>query len=129
MQLDLAALQGFLRGRIDLIFEHDGRWYVLDWKSNHLGDRAEDYAPAALAVAMRQHGYELQALIYLLALHRFLIQRLGARYDPERQLGGAFYLFVRGVRRSWPQAGIWHWRPDIAWLERLSALLAGGDRA
>ena len=125
-RVDPAALEGFLRGRIDLIFEHDGRWYVLDWKSNHLGDQAEDYAPAALAAAMLRHGYDLQALIYLLALHRFLRRRLGARYDAERQLGGALYLFVRGVRRAWPQAGVWHWRPAAGLLDRLSALLADG---
>ena len=117
------VLQGFLRGRIDLIFEHDGLWYVLDWKSNHLGDRPADYALPALQAAMCEHAYDLQALIYLVALHRYLRLRMGRAYDPERQLGGALYLFVRGVRPTWPEAGVWHWRPPVALLDELSSLL------
>ncbi len=99
-RLGFPALQGFLKGYIDLVFAHEGRYYVLDWKSNHLGWSPGDYGPAAMDSAMLEHGYRLQARLYLLALHRFLAFRLPG-YDPARHLGGACYLFVRGVRPGW----------------------------
>lgn len=99
-RLGFPTLQGFLKGYIDLVFAHEGRYYVLDWKSNHLGWSPEDYGPAAMDKAMLEHGYRLQASLYLLALHRFLAFRL-PDYDPARHLGGACYLFVRGVRPGW----------------------------
>ena len=68
---------GFLRGFIDLVFEQDGRWYVLDWKSNRLGGRFADYEPPAVEAAMREHAYPLQACLYLLVLHRFLRKQSG----------------------------------------------------
>ena len=87
---------GFLRGFVDLVFEHEGRWYVLDWKSNKLGERLEDYLPAALEEAMRSHLYSLQACLYLLVLHRLLRLRL-PDYDWDRHVGGAFWVFLRGA--------------------------------
>jgi exodeoxyribonuclease V beta subunit len=90
------ALRGFLVGFVDLIAEHDGRYWVLDWKSNHLGDSPDDYGPAALAAAMREHDYVLQYHLYVLALHRQLRARL-RDYDPARHLGGVCYVFLRGV--------------------------------
>ncbi|MDR2636996.1 MAG: exodeoxyribonuclease V subunit beta, partial [Zoogloeaceae bacterium] len=93
-------LSGYLKGFIDLVFFHAGRYYLLDWKSNHLGWQARDYALPALARAMREHGYALQARLYQLALHRYLQTRLPG-YTPERHLGGARYLFIRGVRPGW----------------------------
>ena len=89
-------IHGFLRGFVDLVVEHAGRWYVVDYKSNWLGPGAHDYGPEALDTAMRDGGYTLQSLIYLVALHRYLSVRL-AGYEYERHLGGAFYLFVRGI--------------------------------
>ncbi|MCU0866889.1 MAG: exodeoxyribonuclease V subunit beta [Planctomycetes bacterium] len=90
------ALRGFLVGFVDLIAEHDGRYWVLDWKSNHLGDAPSDYGPAALAAAMQEHDYVLQYHLYVLALHRHLRLRL-RDYDPARHLGGACYVFLRGA--------------------------------
>ena len=98
--LTFTALSGYLRGFIDLVFEHEGRYFILDWKSNHLGETQADYAPDALQRVMAEQGYHLQALLYALALHRLLGQRL-AGYDPERHFGGVRYLFVRGVRPYW----------------------------
>jgi len=121
------TLQGYLRGFIDLVFEHQGRYYVLDWKSNHLGDAPADYAGAALERAMTLHGYQLQALLYALALHRHLQQRLlGYRHD--QHFGGVLYLFVRGVRPAWAlaggiSAGVHHQRPTLQALQQLSELL------
>ena len=95
-------IHGFLRGYVDLVVEHAGRWYVLDYKSNWLGPAPADYGPEALAAAMHAGGYTLQSLIYLVALHRYLSVRLPG-YEYERHVGGAFYLFVRGID---PAAGM-----------------------
>ncbi|WP_110686975.1 exodeoxyribonuclease V subunit beta [Salinicola aestuarinus] len=88
-------LNGMLKGYIDLVFEAQGRWYVLDWKSNHLGDSPADYVGASLAAAMVDHRYDLQYVLYVLALHRLLKCRL-ADYDYDRHVGGACYVFLRG---------------------------------
>jgi exodeoxyribonuclease V beta subunit len=131
--LAFAPLQGFLKGFIDLVFEHEGRWYVLDWKSNHLGDSAAAYGRDAMAAVMRDQGYRLQALLYLVALDRHLRRRVPG-YRTERHLGGAVYLFVRGVRPGWRDAagapaGVFLERPPAAAIRRLSALFdaPGGD--
>ena len=132
--LKFGTLDGYLRGFIDLVFEHAGRYYLLDWKSNHLGDAPQDYASAALERTMVQQGYHLQALLYALALHRHLGQRLpGYRFDEH--FGGVLYLFVRGVRPGWTladgsAAGVHAQRPTLQLLDELSALFDGaGVRA
>ncbi len=78
---------------VDLTYHHAGRWYVLDYKSNRL----PAYDSAALEAAMAHSEYDLQALIYTLALHRWLRFRLGAGYDYARDFGGIRYLFCRGL--------------------------------
>ena len=98
----MPPVHGFLRGYVDLVVEHAGRWYILDYKSNWLGPGPDDYAPAALDAAMRAGGYTLQSLVYLVALHRYLAVRL-PHYEYARHVGGAFYLFVRGID---PAAGM-----------------------
>ena len=98
--LPAQRVNGMLMGFIDLVFEVDGRYWVLDYKSNALGDTDDDYTPDALAGAMAEHRYDVQGTLYLLALHRLLRRRLGDGYDPARQLGGALYLFMRGVRAA-----------------------------
>jgi exodeoxyribonuclease V beta subunit len=115
---------GALRGFVDAVVEHAGRYWVIDWKSNHLGRTPADYAPAALADAMAEQGYHLQAQLYLLALDRLLrLRRPG--YDPAQHLGGALYLFVRGVRPHWPAgSGVHLSRPDPALLATLGRWLA-----
>ena len=91
-------LQGMLMGFADLVFEHDGRYWVLDYKSNYLGPGDADYTPENIEAAMAEHRYDLQAALYLLALHRLLQARLGDGYDPTVQLGGAVYYFLRGLQ-------------------------------
>lgn len=118
----LAPVDGFLSGFIDLVGEHDGRWYVVDYKSNWLGDDYQAYAPAALRVAMRRNAYHLQYLLYLTALHRHLRLRL-PDYDCDRHLGGAFYLFVRGMRPQHPGHGVFHDAPPRACIEAIDACL------
>ncbi|RZS30986.1 exodeoxyribonuclease V subunit beta [Corticibacter populi] len=87
---------GMLMGFADLVFEHQGRYWVLDYKSNRLGDGAASYAAPSLQQAVLHHRYDLQAMLYLLALHRLLKSRLPG-YEPDRHLGGALYWFVRGI--------------------------------
>ena len=127
-RLAFKDLDGYLKGFIDLVFEHEGRYWVLDWKSNHLGEQPQDYAPAPLEAAMQAHGYHLQHLLYSVALHRHLGRSL-AGYDYARHFGGVLYLFVRGVRPGWQsgdrQSGVFHHRCPPAVLASLDALLAG----
>ena len=125
-RLAFRTLRGYLKGFIDLVLEHDGRYFVLDWKSNHLGDAPADYAAPAVEAAMAAHGYHLQALLYCVALDRMLRSRL-PDYDPARHFGGAIYLFVRGVRPDWidadgAPAGVHFARPTPEALARASAL-------
>ena len=116
----LAPVEGYLSGFIDLVGERDGRWYVVDYKSNWLGDSYEAYAPAGLRDAMRRNGYHLQYLLYLTALHRYLRVRL-PDYDCDRHLGGAFYLFVRGMRPQHPGHGVFHDAPPRACIHAIDA--------
>ncbi len=129
-RLAFADLDGYLKGFIDLVFEHDGRFWILDWKSNHLGDQPVDYAPARLEAAMQAHGYHLQHLLYTVALHRHLGRSLPG-YDYETHFGGVLYLFVRGVRPGWQldgrPAGVFHHRCPVATLNALDALLSGRE--
>ncbi len=124
LRLAFAPLDGYLTGRIDLVCEHDGRVFVLDWKFNRLGDSAREYGAAPLAAAIAEHGYRLQALLYGVAVRRWL--RACGRSDGD--YGGALILFARGVRPDWPGAGV-HFEPvDPVVLASLDALL-GGARA
>ncbi|HEU5077101.1 MAG TPA: exodeoxyribonuclease V subunit beta, partial [Polyangiaceae bacterium] len=123
--LGFSPLSGFLRGFIDLVFEHDGRFFVVDFKSNHLGVHASDYAPPLLRAPMAEHHYYLQYHLYVTALHR----HLGARrpnYDYDRDFGGVHYLFLRGMAPRHPSGtGVFFDRPARALIEALSALFEG----
>ncbi|HEX3803018.1 MAG TPA: UvrD-helicase domain-containing protein [Solirubrobacteraceae bacterium] len=157
-----AALRGYLTGSIDLVLRVRGqggtesrdRYAIIDYKTNWLGPAGEPlaaahYAPAALAGEMQRSHYVLQALLYSVALHRYLRWRL-ADYDPTTDLAGARYLFVRGMvgagslgtgdpasRESFPgprptndslvQTGVFAWRPPAQLVVALSDLLAGGE--
>lgn len=96
---DTAVLEGFLNGFIDLFFEHDGKYYILDWKSNFLGNTHAAYAPEKLFDAMSENNYHLQYLIYTLAAHKYLKSRL-PHYDYDKNFGGIIYMFLRGVRQG-----------------------------
>lgn len=96
-RLQSSTLHGMLMGFIDLVFEHQGRYWVLDYKSNALGQDDAAYSTERLHAAMAEHRYDVQAAVYALALHRLLRSRLGDRYRPEQHLGGAVYLFLRGI--------------------------------
>lgn len=115
-------LTGFMKGFIDLVFEDQGQFYVVDYKSNHLGNSGSDYQSKQLKKAMVAHDYPLQYLIYSVALHRYLKLRL-VDYDPEKHLGGVYYLFIRGMKAEWQQAGIFYDKLDVAVLEAFDACL------
>ncbi|AOY01806.1 exodeoxyribonuclease V subunit beta [Jeongeupia sp. USM3] len=117
-------LNGMLKGYIDLVFEHDGRYYVADYKSNWLGPDDGAYTPAAMRDAVLAHRYELQYVLYLFALHRLLKARL-PDYDYDRHVGGALYLFLRGT--SAPTQGLHFERPSRALIDELELLFAAKE--
>jgi exodeoxyribonuclease V beta subunit len=119
--LKASLAQGFLTGFVDLVFEWQGRYWVLDYKSNRLGPEASHYQAAELHAAIREHRYDVQAVVYLCALHLHLSRTLAA-YDPAHHLGGAVFAFLRGM---YPQAdaGVWRYEPTAAQLGVLTHLL------
>jgi exodeoxyribonuclease V beta subunit len=116
-------LEGVMNGKIDLFFEHNSRYYILDWKSNYLGDTLEDYSPTALATAMNDHNYHLQYLIYTLAVKKYLQTRF-PHFDYERHFGGVIYMFVRGVRKG-VTSGVYFMKPSVEKIEMLEEILEG----
>jgi exodeoxyribonuclease V beta subunit len=92
-----AAFSGLITGVIDLVFEYQGRYYLADYKSNFLGGSIEDYHPDKLQQAMFDRRYDLQSLLYSIALHRYLSMRL-PNYNYETHFGGCYYLFLRAMR-------------------------------
>jgi exodeoxyribonuclease V beta subunit len=122
-----SAIDGMLTGFADLVFVHGGRFHVLDYKTNWLGNRRADYAADNLQAAMDEHHYGLQALLYTVALHRYLRERL-AGYAPDRDLGESWYLFVRAVGLG-DGAGIWRRQWPAALVAALDAAFAGEEAA
>ncbi len=120
-------LKGLLMGFADLVVEHGGRYWVLDYKSNVLGPSDASYHLPALEAAVLEHRYDVQAALYLLALHRLLKARMGAAYVPAQHLGGAITWFLRGVNSA--QAGCCHLPPPLALLEALDEAIANGANA
>ncbi|MBY6186599.1 exodeoxyribonuclease V subunit beta [Marinobacter hydrocarbonoclasticus] len=104
-QLRPAQVNGMLKGFIDLTFRHGERFYVADYKSNYLGADERAYTPEAMRQAMLEHRYDLQAVLYTLALHRLLKARLPG-YDFDRHIGGGLYLFLRGISAAHPGHGV-----------------------
>lgn len=124
-KLRFAPLRGFLRGFIDLVVEHEGRYYVLDYKSNRLGPTAADHRRDKLEPVMRRHHYPLQYLLYTLAVHRYLALRLRG-YDYDRHFGGVYYLFVRGMSPKHELgSGVFYDRPRRELIGALGELLDG----
>ena len=122
--LDFMQVRGMLKGFIDLVFRHQGRYYLLDYKSNWLGEDSSAYTQQAMASAMQAHRYDLQYQLYTLALHRYLRHRI-ADYDYERHFGGVIYLFLRGVDSENPQQGIYATRPDGELIALMDEMFAG----
>ena len=126
--LAFSNLKGMLKGFIDLTFEYQGRWYVLDYKSNWLGEQYSDYSRARMEQMMIEHRYDLQYQLYSLALHRLLKTRLPG-YNFEQHFGGVIYLFLRGVQSNdSDRHGIYDTRPKQALIEAMDNLFAGEDK-
>ncbi len=119
-------VNGMLKGFIDLVFEHEGRWYVADYKSNYLGKDAAAYTDQAMRTSVLQSRYELQYAIYTLALHRQLRARL-PDYDYDTHMGGVLYLYLRGVDGS--GRGVHRERLPFALVDALDQLFASGSTA
>ncbi|MCG8533182.1 MAG: PD-(D/E)XK nuclease family protein, partial [Desulfovibrionales bacterium] len=113
---------GFINGFIDLVVRFQGRWYILDYKSNYLGSTYGDYLAPALDRAMVSHHYILQYHLYLVALDRYLALRL-PDYEYERDMGGVFYLFLRGMHPTAREAGVYFNRPSREMMVQLSRSL------
>ncbi len=123
------SLRGYLAGSIDVVLRVGRRYVVVDHKTNRLAGRdvaltAWHYRRAALDRAMLEAHYPLQALLYSVAVHRYLRWRQPA-YDPEQHLGGVLYLFLRGMCGDGVVAGVWDWKPPASLVLALSDLLAG----
>jgi exodeoxyribonuclease V beta subunit len=131
------TVRGYMTGSLDLVVRIEGaqrpRFAVLDYKTNWLGEPDEQltlasYSPEAIAAEMQRHHYALQALLYLVALHRYLRWRV-PDYDPDRDLAGAVYLFVRGMAGpdtpviDGTPCGVFGWRPPAGLLQDLSDTL------
>ncbi len=115
-------LKGYLTGFVDLVCRVGGKYYIMDYKSNYLGDYFSDYRGVQLVTAMHDHNYGLQYWIYTLVLHRFLQNTL-AGYAYERDFGGVFYLFARGMDPKLPGNGFFFDRPSVSVLDELQRSL------
>lgn len=115
------AGEGYMKGFIDLTFGFDGKFYILDYKTNHLGNEINDYESDKLQMEMREALYNVQYHLYLVALHRFLKNKLSG-YSYDDHVGGAFYLFVRGINKEGGE-GIFYDRPPAKRIEELDNFL------
>ena len=118
--LQFEQIQGMVRGSIDLVFRHNGKYYLVDYKSNFLGSTLSDYNHEALKKEMLHSHYDWQYLIYTLALHRYL-QSVVPHYDYARDFGGIFYLFLRGMNGE-PQSGVFYDHPSVELITELDGV-------
>jgi exodeoxyribonuclease V beta subunit len=127
--LTFGKIQGMLKGFIDLVFVDNDRYYIVDYKSNHLGAQLADYQQQQLSDVMIDHRYDFQYQLYSLALHRLLATRI-PDYDYDIHFGGIYYLFLRGIdpnaHDSDPSCGIFHNRPSKAFITELDVLFSQG---
>ena len=116
---------GYLKGLIDLSFRKNEKFYLLDWKSNKLGGTNEGFGKNEIEREMLTHHYVLQYHIYTVALHRFLLSRM-KDYSYERNFGGVYYLFVRGMKKG-TDRGIFHDLPDLETVQILEKFLVSNQ--
>ena len=122
--LGYKKMRGYLTGFIDLVCEFDGKYYLLDYKTNYLGDSLADYREDKLSAAMQAHNYGLQYWIYTLVLHRHL-QNVVEGYSYQQHFGGVLYLFVRGMTRDIPGSGVYTALPDYDKVLALGKAIGG----
>ncbi|WP_456064360.1 exodeoxyribonuclease V subunit beta [Candidatus Pantoea carbekii] len=120
--LDFIQIQGMLRGFIDLVFRFEGKYYLLDYKSNWLGTNSKAYNSKTIIETMINHRYDLQYQLYTLALHRYLQHHL-VNYQYEENFGGVFYLFLRGIEsNNFSNSSIFYTRPKYECIFQLDTL-------
>jgi exodeoxyribonuclease V beta subunit len=124
MRLQVEQLKGMMTGYIDLIVAHGDRYYLIDYKSNDLGPSQTHYSSEELTEAVKHHHYDLQYLIYCVALNRYLTQRV-PDYSYASHFGGVFYLFLRGMDGN-AGHGVYANRPDEQLIIQLDQLLTAG---
>lgn len=120
----LPELEGIINGKMDLFFEHGGKYYILDWKSNFLGSSVEDYHPETLTAVMDEQNFHLQYLIYSLAAKKYLESRLKITMDEESYkqfFGGVIYCFIRGMRKN-SVNGIYSSKPSFEKIYQLEKI-------
>lgn len=122
-----STLNGMLKGFIDLVFEWQGKYYVADYKSNYLGANAAAYTHKAMEHKILESRYDLQFVLYTLALHKLLKARLGDNYDYDLHVGGSLYLFLRGHEAE--TAGAYFHRPARELIEQLELCFDGKEVA
>jgi exodeoxyribonuclease V beta subunit len=120
----ISELEGIMNGKIDLFFEHESKYYILDWKSNFLGNSLEFYDTDHVKAAMYENNYNLQYLIYTVALTKYLKLRK-PDFDYNRDFGGVIYLFLRGVRTG-AQTGVYYCKPDELLINKINGLMTVG---
>ena len=121
--LQFQPVRGYMKGFMDLVFRCNGKYYLVDWKSNFLGNTIEDYSVSKIKQAMEEQYYEFQYHIYVTALHMYLLTRM-ADYDYDKHFGGVFYLFLRGIdAEKGPEYGVFFDRPSIEKVKKLCATL------
>ncbi|MBW1999574.1 MAG: hypothetical protein JRJ29_16640 [Deltaproteobacteria bacterium] len=119
-RLEFSPVKGFMKGFMDMVFRWKDRFYLVDWKSNFLGHRIEDYGQEAVSRAMEENFYHFQYHIYALALDQYLGLRVPG-YSYEENFGGVFYVFLRGVdHERGPDYGIYRDRPPEQLIRALS---------
>ncbi|GLP98050.1 exodeoxyribonuclease V subunit beta [Paraferrimonas sedimenticola] len=123
-RLSFDSFRGLLKGFIDLTFEHQGRYYVCDYKSNHLGDSIGNYNQDSMQAMMASHRYDAQLVLYCLALHLYL-KKLIPDYDYDLHHGGGVYLFLRGMQPGDPHSGVFYAKPERELIESLEVLFLG----
>lgn len=117
-------VDGLIIGSVDYIFEKDNRYYIVDWKSNYLGDSPEDYTPKNLAKAIANERYHLQFSLYTLALNQHLGLCLGDKWDYERDFGGVYYIYLRGFgTHTGADHGAFFHRPSLKFINELGEIL------
>jgi exodeoxyribonuclease V beta subunit len=130
-RLAFSPVHGFLKGFIDSVVQHEGRFYLIDWKSNLLGTDPEDYHKDRLGAVMARDYYVLQYHLYALALHAYLERRV-PHYCCEQHFGGVFYIFLRGLQPDGnPDYGVFYDRPDHDFIQKMAQTLidTGADHA
>jgi exodeoxyribonuclease V beta subunit len=122
-RIRFAPQHGFMRGFADTVFQFGEQYFLLDWKSNHLGHKAASYDPPALDKCMLEEDYFLQYHLYTIALNRLLAQKIPG-YHYERHFGGVFYIFLRGITADpADNSGLYFAKPDALLISALDDLM------